>query len=188
MDWVTSHISSEICVDDLLIRQFVMEDAPQMVEAVTESLPELLQWMPWAKFEPQSVSQRKELILQWQIDWAEKRDMPMGVFRNGQMVGATGFHLRHGEGQMEIGYWVRTSCIGQGIATRTAHALTNVAFALDEVTEVLIAHDVANIRSRAVPERLGFTLVKEYEMTPNASAETGHMYLWSMKRGSWNAN
>lgn len=185
MNWLVSDIPREIRIDDLVIRQFVSEDAAQLAEAVTESLPELLQWMPWAKFEPQTVSQREELIRLWQLDWEERKDFPMGIFRDGIMVGSSGLHVRHGEGQLEIGYWVRTSCTGQGIATRSSRALTDAAFSMDEVNEVLISHDLANVRSQSVPERLGYSLVKEYETDPNAIADTGRMRLWSMKKTLW---
>jgi RimJ/RimL family protein N-acetyltransferase len=141
--------------------------------------------MPWAKFEPQSVFQREELILHWNKDWDEKKDFPFGVFRRDQLVGSSGLHLRHGDGHFEIGYWVRTSCVGQGIATRTTRALTDAAFALPEVQEVLIAHDIANTRSQFIPKSLGFTVVKEYDTDKNSDSATGRNKLWVMMRETW---
>ena len=185
MTWLQSEIPRRIIIDDLVIRCLETTDANQVVVAVTESLPELLQWMPWARFEPQSVAQREDLILQWSKDWEEKKDFPFGIFREEQLVGCTGFHLRHGEGQLEIGYWVRTSCTGQGIATQTARALTNAAFALPEIHEVLIAHDIGNIRSEMIPKRLGFSVLKEYDVEKNADSTIGRNRLWSMKREAW---
>ena len=185
MAWLNSEIPRRIVVNDIVIRLLEVSDAGQVVEAVSESLPELSQWMPWAQFEPQSVIQRERLIEHWGKDWEEKKDFPVGIFRDYKLVGCSGLHLRHGVGQLEIGYWVRTSCVGQGIATRAAGALTDVAFALPEVHEVLIAHDVANVRSQIIPERLGFTMVKEYEIEPHANAKTGQMRLWAIKRETW---
>jgi RimJ/RimL family protein N-acetyltransferase len=188
MTWLHSEISRRIIVDDLVIRCLELPDANQVVEAVAESLTELSQWMPWAQFEPQSVTQREELIKQWNKDWEEKRDFPVGIFRGDQLVGCSGLHLRHGVGQLEIGYWVRSSCVGQGIATRSSRVLTSEALSLPEVHEVLIAHDVANVRSQFIPERLGFTMVKEYESATESKASTGRMRLWSMKRETWRAD
>ena len=188
MTWLQSEIPRRIIVDDLVLRSLEVSDAGQVVEAVSESLLELSQWMPWAQFEPQSVTQREELIEQWGKDWEEKKDFPVGIFRDDQLVGCSGLHLRYGVGQLEIGYWVRTSCVGQGIATRAAGALTDVALALPEVHEVLISHDVANVRSQFIPKRLGFTMVKEYESALEANASTGRTRLWSMKREVWRAD
>jgi RimJ/RimL family protein N-acetyltransferase len=188
MTWLQSEIPRRIIIDDLVIRCLETTDANQIVDAVTESLPELLQWMPWAKFEPQSVEQREAFILQWNKDWDEKNDFSVGVFRGDLLVGCAGLHLRHSEGQLEIGYWVRSSCVGQGIATRTSQALTDVAFALPEVQEVLIAHDIANVRSQSIPKRLGFSLDKEYDTEINANSATGRNRLWSKRREAWRAD
>jgi ribosomal-protein-serine acetyltransferase len=188
MAWLQSEIPRRIVIDDLVIRCLEPSDANQVVNAVTESLPELLQWMPWAQFEPQSVAQREELIAQWLQDWEDKKDFPVGIFRNDQLVGCSGLHMRHGVGQLDIGYWVRTSCVGQGIAARTTRALTDVAFLLPEVQEVLIFHDVANVRSQFIPQRLGFSLTKEYDTEIDAISTTGRNRLWSMKREAWCAD
>ena len=188
MTWLHSEIPRRIIVDDLVIRSLEVSDAGQVVEAVSESLPELSQWMPWAQFEPQSVIQREGLIAQWSQDWDEKKDFPVGIFRDDQLVGCSGLHMRHGVGQLDIGYWVRTSCVGQGIAARTARALTDVAFLLPEVQEVLIFHDVANFRSQFIPQRLGFSLTKEYDSEINSNSATGRNRLWSMKREAWCAD
>ena len=82
MSWLISDIPKEVRVDDLVIRQFVGKDAAEFAEAVTESLPALLHWMPWAKLEPQTMAQREELIRSWLIDWTDKRHFPMGIFRD----------------------------------------------------------------------------------------------------------
>ena len=188
MDWLISDVPREMTFEDLVLRPLQVDDAGRVVDAVAESLPELLQWMPWARFEPQSVIQREGLIAQWSQDWDEKKDFPVGIFRDDQLVGCSGLHMRHGVGQLDIGYWVRTSCVGQGIAARTTRALTDVAFLLPEVQEVLIFHDVANDRSQSIPKRLGFSLVKEYDTEIDATSATGRNRLWSMKRETWRAD
>lgn len=185
MAWFVSDFPHTISVDDLVVRRYGISDAPSLVDAVTASLPELLQWMPWAKFEPQTVEQREQLIGTWDREWNEKTNFTMGIFRKGECIGGTGFHLRGDEGELEIGYWVSTPHTGSGIATRVSGALTSVAFACPEVRTVSISHDVANVRSEQVPKRLGFSLVKEYQRTPEAPSETGTVRLWSMSRDDW---
>jgi RimJ/RimL family protein N-acetyltransferase len=54
-------------------------------------------------------------------------------------------------------YWVRADRINQGIATETAAALTRVAFEADKLDRVEIHCDADNVRSAAVPRKLGFT-------------------------------
>ena len=73
------------------------------------------------------------------------------------MLGGTGLYMRSGPDVREIGYWIHVDHIGKGLATESTAALTNVAFAVDGVSRVEIRCDPANVRSAAVPAKLGFT-------------------------------
>ena len=52
---------------------------------------------------------------------------------------------------------MRADRINQGVATETAGALTRVAFEVDKLDRVEIHCDADNVRSAAVPRKLGFT-------------------------------
>jgi RimJ/RimL family protein N-acetyltransferase len=66
-----------------------------------------------------------------------------------------------GSNAREIGYWIHAQAVNQGFATEVSVALTRVAFEIDQVDRVEIHCDPANIRSAAVPRKLGYT----YEAT-----------------------
>lgn len=186
MSWLVSAIPTQIVVDEFVIRRYEHDDAGTLVVAVTESVSELLPWMPWAQFEPQTVRQREELIDMWAREWDEEMNFTMGIFLGSTCVGGTGFHLRGDPGVLEIGYWVSTLHSRKGIVTRAVEALTSTAFTLPEVREVHIAHDVANIRSQRIPERLGFRMVSEYERMAIAPGELGRARVWATTRRQWN--
>ena len=185
MTWLRSDIPTRIECDELIIRRYERNDAAALVDAVTESVNELSLWMPWAKYEPQTVVQREELIDTWNNEWVQRTNFVMGIFINDVCVGGTGLHLRGEQGSLEIGYWVRSSHVGRGIARRSSRALTTAAFSLPEVSVVQIAHDMANVRSGRVPESLGFQMVQESERTPEAPNEVGKVHLWSITRDEW---
>jgi len=185
MSWLLSDIPTSIEVEDYVVRRYEFEDALALVNAVTQSLPELHPWMPWAKFEPQSVQQREDLIRQWGNEWDEKSGFIMGIFRGDKCIGGTGLHLRGEAGELEIGYWVSSSSTRQGIATRVSSALVDVAFGLPEVQRVHISHDIANVASQGVPQRLGFTVLREYVRDPLAHKESGHVRVWCLTRDEW---
>jgi RimJ/RimL family protein N-acetyltransferase len=71
-------------------------------------------------------------------------------------LAGTGLHTRAGSGGREIGYWIHAAHVNQGLATEAAAALTKVAFVVDDVRRVEIHCDPANVRSLAVPRKLGF--------------------------------
>lgn len=185
MSWLRSDVPLVVEVDGLIVRPYDVSDASALVDAVTVSLPELRAWMPWAKFEPQTVAQREELITQWSSEWGAKTNFTMGIFRSDVCVGGTGLHLRGEVGELEIGYWVATPYTRQEIATRVSAALVDVAFGLQEVQHVHISHDIANVASQGVPQRLGFTVLREYEREPLAPKESGHVRVWCLTRDEW---
>jgi RimJ/RimL family protein N-acetyltransferase len=94
------------------------------------------------------------------------------------VVGAAGLHRRIGPRAIEIGYWVHVDHTGRGIATRVAAALTEAALALPDVDRVEIHCDRANVRSAAIPRRLGYRLERIEDDDVTAPAETGRSMVW----------
>ena len=147
-------IEAEQCV----IRCYEPADAPALVEAVTRSLDHLLPWMPWAAHEPQTVDQRVAFIRACRADFDADVNYTYGIFDRDEsrVLGGTGLHPRGGPGSLEIGYWVRSDSLRQGIATEVSAVLTRVAFEICGVERVDIQIDPENERSTGVPLKLGF--------------------------------
>jgi ribosomal-protein-serine acetyltransferase len=171
----------------LVIRRWRAEDAPAIVEAVTENREHLRPWMEWIAFEPQSVEQRVALIEQWEREWLGGGDVVLGIFVHDHPVGGTGLHRRIGPDGLEIGYWISEDHIGMGIATRATSTLTTGAFTIPGITHVEVHCDVANTASARVPERLGFTYTGDIEQPIKAPAETGAHRVYRMTRDAWAA-
>jgi RimJ/RimL family protein N-acetyltransferase len=114
--------------------------------------------MPWTLGEPQSLEEKVALLRGFRGRFDLGEDFIYGVFApdGSQVVGGTGLHTRLGEGALEIGYWIRESRVGEGLATELSAALTRVAFEVCGVDRVEIRVDPANERSAAVPRKLGF--------------------------------
>jgi RimJ/RimL family protein N-acetyltransferase len=97
------------------------------------------------------------------------------------VLGGSGLHTRVGPRGMEIGYWIRVSHINQGYATEVAAALTTVAFRVHGVDRVEIHCNPANVRSAAVPRKLGYT----HEATlrrrePRSDGELRDLMVWTL--------
>ena len=165
---------------DLVLRLLRVNDAALVARAVRESLAHLEPWMPWAQEESaQETFQRQRL--RGARHKAEIGDeWQYGLFPNDEssVVGAFGLMAHKWPATIEIGYWVHVDHIGRGYAPRASAALTNASLALDGITTVSIRCDEANLRSAAVPRRLGFTLARTETRAPEAPAESGRLQTW----------
>ena len=174
---------SPLHVGEYIVRKYEQSDAVALVTAVTESCEHLRPWMPWIKFEPQSVAQREDLITTWNEAWENCSEFVMGIFLGDRVVGGTGLHLRGDINTVDIGYWIHVDFVARGIATQVADALTSTAFSLwKEIDTVVIIHDETNLASGKVPDRLGFEHVFTGQREPEAPGESGVMYRWEKKR------
>lgn len=170
---------------DLTLTAWRPSDGGRAYEAVRDSLPELLAWMPWAS-EQYVRADSEQYVRRTAEEWATGITFGYALVATadpeGPALGSMGLHRRIGRGGLEIGYWVHSAHTGRGYATRGAALLTRAAFALPDVTHTDIHHDVANVASGRVPAKLGYTLFASVEVAPAARAETGRQHHWRMAR------
>ena len=147
-----------VTTDRLVVRCWEPRDAPLLKEAIDSSLDHLRPWMPWAADEPQPLAAKVALLRRFRGQFDLGQDFLYGLFSpdESEVVGGSGLHTRAGEGALEIGYWIRASRTGHGLATEATAALTRVAFDVCGVDRVQIRVDPANARSIAIPRKLGF--------------------------------
>jgi RimJ/RimL family protein N-acetyltransferase len=143
----------------LVIRCYEPEDAPLLKAAVDSSIEHLLPWMPWARFEPQSVEDKVELLRSFRGQFDLDTNYIYGIFSadETEQLGGSGFHKRANEGSLEIGYWVAAGAIGRGIATEVTAVQTRAGFELAGLDRIDIQVEPTNDRSLAIPRKLGFT-------------------------------
>ena len=135
-------------------------DAPLLKECVDSSIEHLLPWMPWARFEPQTLEEKVDLLRRFRSNFDGDVDYPFGVFARDEsrQLGGSGLHQRGGESSLEIGDFIRADSIGQGLATELSAVLTRVGFECCGVERMDIQIDPDNARSIRIPEKLGYTL------------------------------
>jgi RimJ/RimL family protein N-acetyltransferase len=142
----------------LVVRCWDPHDAPLLKDALDTSLDHLRPRMPWANDEPQPLAAKVELLRRFRGLFDLGQDFVYGILAadEREVVGGTGLHTRVGEDAFEIGYWIRASRVGAGLATETVAALTCVAFTVCGVDRLEIHIDPANEISCRIPRRLGY--------------------------------
>jgi RimJ/RimL family protein N-acetyltransferase len=139
----------------LVIRCWDPKDADALDEAVAESVGELRHWMQWAA-DP-IVEPTVELLRRFRGGFDLGHDFLLALFSpdEREVVGGAGIHTRS-EGGLEIGYWVRTSRTGQGLASEAAAALTRVGIERCGVARMDIQVEPENEPSLRVARKLGY--------------------------------
>jgi RimJ/RimL family protein N-acetyltransferase len=159
-----------------VIRCYDPEDAPLLKAAVDSSIEHLLPWMPWARFEPQSVEEKVQLLRRFRGQFDLDDNYVYGIFSadESEQLGGSGFHKRANEGSLEIGYWVATGAIGRGIATEVTAVQTRAGFELAGLDRIDIQVEPTNDRSLAIPRKLGFTEEGRLRRRLEASEDEPH--------------
>ncbi len=140
----------------ICIRPFELSDLDPLCEATLESAPELRRWMTWFHDDYGRDDTRAWLagrLGAW--DSAQAWDFAI-VGPDGRLLGSCGLHhidLVHR--LAEVGYWVRTSATGQGVATAAARQLCQWAFREQRMRRIEIMAAVDNLPSQRVATKLG---------------------------------
>jgi RimJ/RimL family protein N-acetyltransferase len=174
-------VSERLTLDDgVVIRRYVEDDIPAVVDVVNDNLEHLGPWMPWAQ-EPMTIGSQLAFFRETQMQWDEGTNFVYGIFdASGRIVGGTGYHVRNGPGVLEIGYWLTRDAGGKGLMTRVVDALTKAAATVDGVTRVEIHCDADNVRSAAIPNRLGYKLVRVEDREIVAPGECGKHLIFAI--------
>jgi len=139
---------------------------PLLLEGIpiVESYDVLKLMMPWAQTIP-SVDESEEFVRQATANWILKKNeepyLNLWIFRRDtmQFIGGTGLHHMNWDiPTFESGYWLHAKHHNQGFATEAINALTQYVFQALQAMRLEIRCDINNIRSKKIPERLGFEL------------------------------
>jgi len=141
-----------------VVRCWEPRDAPLLKEAVDSSLDHLRPWMPWAHDDPQPLAAKVDLLRTFRGNFDLGNDFVYGIFSRdeSEAVGGSGLHRRSFEGVLEIGYWIRASRAGEGLATEATAAVARVGFEVAEASRIEIRVATENAASLAIPRKLGF--------------------------------
>lgn len=143
--------------DGLELRLLEHHHAQGLFDLTVKNREHLRAYLPWVP-RMQAVSQTESFIKMGLEQFARHDGFQAGIFLNGELVGMTGLHyIRWDTERTELGYWLSEDAQGQGVATRVVRALCSYCFGELKLGRVEIRCAPENLRSRRVPERLGFS-------------------------------
>ncbi|MEP7132988.1 MAG: GNAT family N-acetyltransferase [Acidobacteriota bacterium] len=147
---------AEGIVRSVRIRRYRPDDAERIYEAARESVAEISPWMPWCHPD-YSVEESRGWIAHCEVVWREGREYNFAIEDGAHaFLGTCGLNqIRKDERAANLGYWVRTSAAGRGIATAAVRRIADFAFRETELARLEIVVAVGNLASHRVAEKAG---------------------------------
>jgi RimJ/RimL family protein N-acetyltransferase len=150
-------LSQEVSDDTILLRPFRLEDAQETYTAVRESLTDLKPWMSWAH-DDYALNESREFIRITRARWQEGTLFAFAITdaKSGLVLGGCSLsHIHPVYHLCNLGYWVRSSRRGRGIAGRAARLAASYAFEKVGLVRVEIVVAPGNKASLRVAEKVG---------------------------------
>jgi ribosomal-protein-serine acetyltransferase len=148
---------SRVLTDSLRISLSIPQYADELFALTDRNRPFLRRWLPWLDGTITPEDTRQFLTLQVQR-FARGESLHVTIFSDESIAGVAGFNsLDRTNGIGSIGYWLGEEFTGKGIMTTVVRDLIEVGRSYYSLQKVDIRCATGNSRSRAIPERLGFS-------------------------------
>jgi ribosomal-protein-serine acetyltransferase len=170
--------------EDTDLRLLTDADAEGLHELIEANRAYLAAWLPWAA--GQSFDDTLEFIRNAWVQLEANDGFPVAVLVEERIAGIVDYVvIDWRERSARIGYWLAAEHQGRGTMTAAVAALTDHALATWELVRVTIWVATGNVRSRAIPERLGY---RQEAILPEAHRVGGRdldLAVYSMAAEDW---
>ncbi|GAA0179571.1 GNAT family protein [Clostridium sediminicola] len=152
--------------EDIELRLLQIKDSEELFQLMDSCREHLREWLPWV--DASKSSEDTKVFIQSTMDqFASNNGFQAGIWCKGQIAGVIGYHgMNLANKSTSIGYWLSEKFVGKGIMTKACKVLVDYAITDLNLNRVEIRCAENNYKSRAIPERLGFTnegMIREAE-------------------------
>ena len=169
----------------LSLRLFERRDASALFALTDANREHIGEWLSWVQYN-KNVADTRRFIEQSLERFAREDGFQAGIYEDGVLVGSIGYlYWRFNQKRTEIGYWLSKDATGRGIITRATVALIDYSFDVLEMNRVAIYCATGNVKSCAVPRRLGFHLDGVQRAAEILHDRYVDWNLFSMLRDEW---
>jgi len=138
------------------VKLYELADAEDLVAAVVESVAEVGQWLAWCQPDYSLDEARGWIASQQELtrqglayEFAIRDD-------DGRYLGGCGVNQVNKANRFaNLGYWVRASAMGRGVAPAAARLVADAVFRTTDLARLEIVCAVGNVRSQRVAEKVG---------------------------------
>jgi ribosomal-protein-serine acetyltransferase len=140
----------------VLIRPYQIEDAAALFEAGKESFAEMNPFMPWCHAN-YALDEARSWVKGQVLHFESGTEFQFAILSNeNKYIGGCGLNaIDRSNRRANLGYWVRTSATGQGVATAATRQLVDWAFENTDLNRLEVVVSVKNTASLRVAEKAG---------------------------------
>lgn len=153
--------------------------------AVEANRVHLSKFLPWVS-DIQSSADYIAYIKNCEVLFAENKEISFVILLNEVPVGRIGLHYLNLQNKnAAIGYWITEKAQGKGIIIRSCRAVMSYGFQELGLRRIEITAATINLKSRAVPEKLGFQKEGVMRQVELVNGEFLDWVLYSMLNTEW---
>jgi|TARA_B100002003_G_scaffold235193_1_gene249895 RimJ/RimL family protein N-acetyltransferase len=142
----------------LTLRRYELDDDVMLFEAARESIDEVYPYLPWCHPD-YSIDDSRSWLLDIKPNWDDKKSFTFAIVDRvtGKFLGGCGLNSIDENPIANLGYWVRTSDTGRGIAAEAATGLLHFGFEHLGLIRIEILMSTKNEASKKVALLAGGT-------------------------------
>jgi ribosomal-protein-serine acetyltransferase len=145
----------------------------------------LRKYLFWVDLTP-TYKEVETFIIKCREAFENKTGADFGIWYEGAWVGSMGFHdIIMRDKKAAIGYWLGKEHQGKGIMTECVKAIIKYGFTELDLNRIEIECARINTQSRAIPEKLGFTLEGTLRDNRIIEGKFEDVLLFSLLRSEW---
>ncbi len=161
------------------------KDAASFFKLISDNREQLKYWVPWVA-QSYKLTDIKYYIEEAHHKYKQGKAMHMAIWHEGTIVGNINLNpIDPDHKKAAIGYWLDQSAQGQGIMLEACRQLMAYAFEKLFLNRLEIVCDAENMRSRAIPEKLGFVQegrLRDYLMAHQKSVD---VIVYALLKKEW---
>ncbi|MBG9615726.1 GNAT family N-acetyltransferase [Bacillus cereus] len=179
----------EFVTNRLLVRMPQPRDGKVVYDAINASSKEL---KPWVTFAHKKYTEEEiEIIIRKQyLNFLQRQDLTFLVFKqeSQDFVASVSLHkINWNIRKFEIGYWIHSHFSGNGYMLEAIQGIMDFAFQQLQANRLEIQCESKNIKSCAIPKKLGFQLEGILERSTKAvdGSELRDICLFALTRNRY---
>jgi RimJ/RimL family protein N-acetyltransferase len=166
------------------VRTYRDDDVEPMLEAVSESIPEIQPWLPWCH-PGYGRTESERWVRSRLAAWRRFEELSFVIVdeASGRFIGSCGLNQLNPNFRMaNLGYWIRTGSRGLGHTARATRLVARYGFEAVGLQRIEIVADVDNRASQRVAEKAGATREGRLRRRLFAHGRSSDAFLYSLVR------